>query len=218
MIGWKRRLLVAALVSLTATAALAIATLLFGDFGETEGRILATTFSISLLSVVTLPGALLLEDRVARPLAVASLGAAVAAFVVALALIWGADDSETLWRVFGTATAITVALAQVAAMTRRRRGDDDSTVALVFVAATATIAIVAAMAVFAIWNEPDSEWYYRILAALAVLDVFLVLVQSLLRRLGRERRGDVRVVLEGSREQVDAAVALVEGTGVRVRR
>jgi hypothetical protein len=43
---WKRVLVLAVIASLAVTAALAIGILLLGDFGDTEARVLATTFAI----------------------------------------------------------------------------------------------------------------------------------------------------------------------------
>ena len=214
---WKRRLLLAALAALGLSAALAILILLFGEFGGTQVRILATTFSISGYSLLMLPGALLAERRRARTLALANVAWAAIAFVLVLLVIWVDSGSDSLGRLLGTATAIAFALAQVAAMTVWRRDGDSVALRRVFLAATATVAVVAALVVYALWAEPDSEVFARVVASLAVLDVFLVILQPLLRRL---RGGDdaVTVVLEGTREQVEAALARVEGTGVRVRR
>lgn len=213
---WKRRLLLAALAALGLSAALAILILLFGEFGGTQVRILATTFSISGYSLLMLPGALLAERRRARALALGNLAWAGIAFVLVLVVIWVDSGSDTLGRLLGTATAVAFALAQMAATTVWRREGDSVALRRVFLAATVTVAALAALVVVALWAEPDSEAFVRVLAALAVLNVFLVVLQPLLRRL----RGDdaVTVVLEGTREQVDAALARVEGTGVRVRR
>lgn len=71
---------------------------------------------------------------------------------------------------------------------------------------------------FAIWTEPDSERFYRVLGALAVLDVFLVIVQPLLRRLVGPGGARTRVVLEGIPVRIDEALRRIEGSGVRVRR
>lgn len=57
----KQAFLRALVISLCATAGLAIVTLLFGDFDETAGRIVATTAFISLYSLMALPGASLLD-------------------------------------------------------------------------------------------------------------------------------------------------------------
>lgn len=216
--GGKRLLVVAALASLSATAAIAIAVLLFGDFGETEWRILGTTLGISLYSLLSLPGAILLERRVAEPLGWATIGLAGAGFVLGLVALWGAEDSETAWKLVGTTTAIAAAATQMAALTSRRRDDDASALRGVYVGAVALAALLAVLATLAIWKEIDSEGFYRAVGALAVLDVFLVILQPLLRRLRGPGAASARVVLEGTPEQIDDALRRLEGSGVRVRR
>jgi hypothetical protein len=216
-VSWKRRLLLAALVSVAASALLAIGILLFGEFDDTQVRILATTFSISVYTLLLLPGTLLWERRRSRPLALANIAAAIAAFTLIQGVIWVSDDDESLWRVAGTASVAALALAQVAGTSVRRRDDDRPGVIRAFAAASVTVAVVSLLVVYAIWREPDGETFYRVLAALAVLDVFLVVLQPILRRLGGDEDGTT-VVLEGTREQIADALSRVEGTGVRIRR
>jgi hypothetical protein len=214
----KRVLVIAAVASLSATAAIAIVVLLFGDFGDTEVRILGTTLAISLYSLLTLPGAILLERRVAEPLAWATIVAAAAGFVLALVAIWAADDSDTAWKLVGTTTAIAAALTQISALTSRRREDDTPALRGIYFAVCALAALLAALATVAIWKEIDSEGFYRALGALAVLDVFLVVLQPLLRRLRGTGATSTRVVLEGTPEQIDEALRRLEGSGVRIQR
>src|SRR5918999_677892 len=92
---WRRLLVLAVIASLAVTAALAIGILLLGDFGETEGRVLATTFAISVASLLALPGAQLLDQERAVPLAWATLVLAALAFVVFEYTIWTDEDSST---------------------------------------------------------------------------------------------------------------------------
>ena len=179
---WKRGLLVAAVLSLAATAALAILILLFGDFGSTEGRILGTTAAISFFSLLALPGGILLEHRRAQALGVASIALAAGAFVLVLAWIWTSGNSETLARLAGAATAFAAAATQVAGLTARSRDTDPSSVRFAYAGASGLALVLASMTTFAIYEEVDSEGFYRVLAALAVLDVFLVVLQPFLPR------------------------------------
>jgi hypothetical protein len=78
--------------------------------------------------------------------------------------------------------------------------------------------LLAVLASYAIWKEIDSEGFFRVLGALAVLDLFLVILQPLVRRLRGPGAATARVVLEGTTEQIDDALRRVEGSGVRVRR
>jgi hypothetical protein len=59
----KRFVLLAVADLLTAAAALAIGILLFGDFGSTEGRILATTALLAGYGLFALPAAVLRDQR-----------------------------------------------------------------------------------------------------------------------------------------------------------
>jgi hypothetical protein len=88
------------------------------------------------------------------------------------------------------------------------------------------------MVIAAIWNEIDDGGYYRTLAALAVLNVFLIVVQPLLRKLEPAARGGfrVRVATEPGGEQelelsgrdfadaVARAIRKLEREGRRVNR
>ena len=56
-------LLFAVAVLVSAAAALAIAILLFGHFGQTEGRILATTAILAGYGLLTLPAAMLRDQH-----------------------------------------------------------------------------------------------------------------------------------------------------------
>jgi uncharacterized membrane protein required for colicin V production len=64
----RRGLLLGVAALLSATAALAVAILLFGDVGATEGRILTTTAVLAGSGVLALPVTLLWGRALARPL------------------------------------------------------------------------------------------------------------------------------------------------------
>lgn len=215
----RRLLLLIAIASLALSAAAAILILLFGDFGETEGRILGTTFSISAASLLALPGAILLERGDRTVVAAVNVALAAAAFVLALALLWIWQDSEALARLLGSTVAAAAASTQVAALTLRLRTGDRESVRLSYLAACALAVLLAVMAIVAIWAEIDSEAYYRLLGALAVLDLFLVVLQSLLRRLGGPGgTREARIVVEdGDHEAVADAVRRLQAAGLRVR-
>jgi hypothetical protein len=176
----KRALLAAAAGALTATAGLAILILLFGDFGENEGRILLTTLTLSLYTLLSLPGAILLDQRRAPTLAWTNVSLAGVGFAVAIPLIWGVD-SEAGAKTLVTVTAFAAASTQVGGLTARRLAGR------LFFASSGLALILASMASIAAWAEVEHQVYFRLLAALSVLDVLLVALQPLLGRLGRVR-------------------------------
>jgi hypothetical protein len=75
----KRILLLAVAGLLSASALLAIGILLVGRFGETEGRILATTALLAGYGLVGLPSTILFDQGRSRRLAVGGLALAALA-------------------------------------------------------------------------------------------------------------------------------------------
>jgi hypothetical protein len=179
----KRLLLLALVVSLCATAAIAIGTLLFGDFGEAEGRILATTALISLYSLLALPGGILLDQRRLLPLAWLTFALALAGFALALVLVWGDPGWEPVGQLTLTLGAYLVACTQTAANASRRGVRDTRAVRTLFALSTVLVLVLATMVAAAVWREIDSETYWRVVAALAVANVLLTVLQPVLRRL-----------------------------------
>jgi hypothetical protein len=183
---WKRILVLAVIASLAVTAALAMGILLLGDFRDTELRVLATTFAISVASLLALPGAQLLDQQRATPLAWATVALAAVAFLAFEHTLWTDEDSSTAWKRVGTAAAFAVATTQAAALTSRIKADDRHGVRAVYYLAVGLGFFLAVLAMSAMWEEIESEGFYRAVAALAVLNIFLVILQPLLRRLGGE--------------------------------
>src|SRR5688500_1224484 len=136
----KQAFLRALVVSLCATAGLAILTLLFGDFDETAGRIVATTAFISLYSLMALPGASLLDRGTNALLGWGTLLVCGVALLLAMNLVWGdwRDTSETSWKLVGIGTVVAGAFAQASATTWRRRADDSVTLARLYVVSLLT--------------------------------------------------------------------------------
>ena len=159
---WKRLLLLAVIASLAVTAALAIGILLLGDFDDTEWRVLGTTFAISVASLLALPGAQLLDQRRAAPLAWATVALAAVAFVVFEHTMWTDEDSETAWKRVGTAAVFAVATTQIAALTSRLKADDRKNVRLVYLVTVGLRAPSRRARHTAMWKEIESDTFYRI--------------------------------------------------------
>lgn len=228
----KHVLVFVTITSLAATAALAIGVLLLGDFRDTEARVLLTTLAISFSGLLTLPAAVLLEQGRSTTLGGATIALTAALFATFEYMLWLADDSESGWKIVGTLAAAAVASTQTSAQTTRLRAGDRQSVRAVFYSTVSLVVLIAVMVMAAIWEEIDDGGYYRILAALAVLNVFLIVVQPLLRRLGPAAGGAFRVRLAiepggvqevelGGRDFADAvarAIRKLEREGSRVTR
>ena len=172
--------LTAVAVSLTATALLAIGILLFGSFGETEGRILGTTMMVAGYALVALPAGFLLDQSRDRSLATTLLGLAAAGLALALFSVWSGGSSAELGKTILTVTVFAVAASQTAALVARRRRDDPASVGVLFAVSCVLALSLATMATLAAWAEIGSSVYFRVFGAVAVLDVLLVLLQPVI--------------------------------------
>jgi len=174
----RRRILLLGIAGLLCAAALlAIAILLVGHFGDTERRIMTTTLLLAGYGIVSLPGAVLLDQGRGRLLAESAIGLAGAAAALAIVAVWGFGDNDTVGKSIGTATILAVAAAQAAALVARQRERDPLLVRRLFTASCVTATIAAAAAVALLWTQPDASVYPRLLGALVVLDLLLVALQ-----------------------------------------
>lgn len=175
-----RAVLLGVAALLCAAAALAIGILLFGDFGDTEGQVLATTFLLAVHGAVAVPAAILRDQRRLPALAALVAGLAALAATLNTVAVWWEGAGDTFGKVVATVVIFLVVSVVTAALAIRPRHR-------LFFPSVALAAVVATMATVAIWGEIERSGYLRLLGALIVLYVLLVALQPLLLRLGREQ-------------------------------
>ena len=219
-----RRTLLLVIAGLLCAAALfAIAVLLLGRFGPTEGRIVGTTAALAAIALLALPAIVLLEQQRWPRVALVNVAAATAAAVSAVIVIWW--TGETQGQIATTAVVCAAATTQAAGLLARRRGSDPDVVGRLYPASLAAGAIVATMVVVLTWARIDSPGYGRVLGSFLVLDVLLVSLQPLLARLRPPCRHYVlRLTLSDGASPVaeldapDAAAAAAQAIRAEERR
>ncbi len=180
----KRLFALVLVFALCTSALIAIGILLLGEFDETQARILVTTGLIGFFSLLALPGGVLLDQGRHAGLAWTLIAVGVFSFVLALNLTWGDVDNENMWKVAGSATAVTGALAQAATAASRRRAGDSPGVGVLFLLSLGAVALLGVLILTAIWEGIEDAGFYRFLGAVAVVNLLLVLLQPVSRRLG----------------------------------
>lgn len=178
----KQVLLLAVAGLLSVSGAIAVGILLFGEFGQTEGRVLATTGLLAAYGLLALPAAMLVDRRRLPVLAVLVLTLALAGALLAVSAVWRSSPSDAHGNAVGTVTAFLVASAQVSALVLRRPDRDRKLVRWLFALSCLFAAVAAAMFTVVLWAEIDSERYGRVLAAVVVLDILAVALQPTLAR------------------------------------
>jgi hypothetical protein len=181
----RRILLRAVVAALSVTALVAISALLGGNFGETEWKILATTGGFALASLFALRGTILLDQGIHRRLGRSVVLLSAFAFLLLLKVVWIDDGgSEWTWKTMTIAAGLAGALGQIATSLSRRRPTDPPSIRPLSALAAVTALTVEVLIALAAIDEIDNGGYYRVLAAVFVLDVLLVALESVVRRLG----------------------------------
>jgi hypothetical protein len=178
----RRVLLLTAAGLLTVSALLAVGILLFGSFGETEGRILATTALLAAFALAALPGALLLDRRRLPLLAALVLVLAVVGGTLALSAVWTDDPPESLGQAIGTAVVFLLATAQTALLALRRTDADPPAVRALFPVSVVLALVAASMFTYLLWSEDEAGGFLRLLGAVVVLDLLAAALQPILAR------------------------------------
>jgi hypothetical protein len=184
-VNLRRIALLSLVTALSLTALVAIVAVLGGSFGDTEWKVLATTGGFALASLFAMRGTILLDQGRNRDLGWAVVGLSALAFLLELKVVWiDTGDSEVTWKALAITAGFAGALGQIATSVARRRPSDPPSVRPVGVAAGACALTVEALIAYAAIAEVSDGDYYRFLAAIFILDVLLVAVESLVRRLG----------------------------------
>ncbi|MFF2369840.1 hypothetical protein [Agromyces sp. NPDC058110] len=198
--GYRRTAIVVLVASLSITAVVGIVTLLSGEFGEVQGRVLGTTLLIAGASILALCH-LSVVARPVRAVGFVGLAASAVVLVIGLVLIWtpwydnGGGWPADLWRWFGITSIIAVSLAHANLLLqlsgRRRRA-----VRIALAVTLAAIAIVAVMLVLPLltdWEVPgdDGETYWRWFGVVAIVDALGTIVLPVVAVLVREHPAHV---------------------------
>jgi hypothetical protein len=173
------------------TAAIGICALLAGSFDATGARVLGTTWLVGLFCMFSLADLTVAETR-HRAVGVAGIAAGATATGIGLVLIWTAGDDwgdgvAAELRAFGIAAIAAVALAHASLLLRLDLHGADP-VAAVRAATLTVLTIVATLMAAPIVDIglAGSDGYWRLLGALAILDVLGTASLPVLAR------GDVR--------------------------
>ena len=206
-----RRVFLLGAATLAAVAALvAIAAVLNGDFGETEGKIFATLAATFVAGLLATAGLALLARGVLRPLGLLGVVLAVGGYVVWAEQIWAEHDSDRYWDFLLILLAL--ALATLAATTNRLLMSAPQLVRTLFPATAAAAAFAAAVAVTMLLRDNGDGW--QLFAVLLILTVLGEILAPVLDRYltAREPDGERTLGVVGA-----VSVIAVRGRGRTVR-
>lgn len=181
----QRKLLIGVAASLILAAVLALTAVLFGDLGETGGKVLATTMALAAFSITAMAAAVPPRGREAGALMRVGIGASAVSFSLVSYFLWADDPFEdstvALAKLTTIAMIVAVACAH-AALILRGRGRGDTT-DLVVTATLICSSALAALLIAVIIGEWFTDGVGRLVGALAILAVLGTLLTPLLPRI-----------------------------------
>lgn len=180
--NFKKIFLVTMIISLSVSALIGIFVFLFGDFKETEFRMLTTTLAIGGYSLTGLCCSALYEKRKFTSLALFGMIISVIGFFYTVLVIWKAIGIEDSWKalIIFVILAFSTAHSSLLLLIKPKK-------ALVYGVLSATvifILIVALMLIKPVLNEfpGPGEFYYRVLGVFAILDVLGTILVPILNK------------------------------------
>jgi len=182
----KKALLTAVVGSLALDAVICIFIFLFGDFGETECKILLTTLILGGYSLTGFCSSFLYEKKKYIPVFFINIGLSILCFSIATALTWGWIDNPTdaLWKNFATfnicnfALALSSLLLLVNPKQKSVNGVLFTTIGFIGITSLMLINLV-----YNIENMEYNEMYFRLLGVFAVLSTLGTITTPILNKI-----------------------------------
>jgi hypothetical protein len=175
-----RRIFLLGAATIASVAALvAIAAVIRGDFGDTEGKIFATLAATFVAEATAVAGLALIARGVLRPLGVLGVVLAVGGYVLWAEQIWAQHDSDRYWDFLIAVLAF--ALATLAATTCRLMISTPKLVRTLFPAVSGVATLGAAVGVILIVRDNGDGW--QLFAVLFILTVLGEVLTPILDRL-----------------------------------
>ena len=182
-INFKKIFLISLIVSLSISALLGIITLLVGNFGEIQTRILLTTLTIGGFSLTGLCCATLLEKKRFSTFATLGMIASIFGFLFITSLIWEIIDwssYDNIWKVMIITIILAFSTAHASLLLLVK---SDKTIVNVSLAATLLFLFLVALELIILvlgeFRNIDNM-VYRVLGVFAVLDVLGTIITPIL--------------------------------------
>lgn len=171
--------------SVAVNAALGIVALFAGEFGETQGKVLMTSLSISAASVGSLAMLPARERGLLGNVPNAGIVLIITGFALLIILVWTDFSSDNFARTVGSVLTLALAAAYSSLIVLAAVADRFK---LVMRAAFALVTVLAVIIVVMLWAEPrgDVDWVGRIIGLISILLAAVTVSIPVLHRLSRD--------------------------------
>ncbi len=162
------------------TAAIAIVSVLSGEFGKLQEKILVTCFAVSASSICSMACAAFIERKRQVGLGLAGISLSMVSAIILIVGVWAEIASDDYWKTLITFTVVAISFAYTFLLMLPSLVEKYKWIQVAF---CASVAVLALQIIIAIWGEIQAESYYRALAVIAILVGLQTLVIPILSRL-----------------------------------
>ena len=185
---WKaatRVALIALLAALAMNALIGIIIVLKGDFGDTEGKLLGTTFGLALFTVLAIPSTVQLGRGRFYALAGFGISVSVIAFILAVSAIWSDGAFEDVFLTKLMVTFGVMAFASNHAALLLLASATPKVIKVTLIATITMLMVIAVALITSVWLEDLPKEIARPLTVFAILDVLGSMAVPMLSKLNR---------------------------------
>jgi hypothetical protein len=178
-LNYKRIFLLALITALILSALVGIYIFLVGDFGELENKILATTVSLAVFSLLGLSSALVHDHNNLSSFSILGMSFSLFGFITSLEIIWQIIPFSKEAELFMILTILSFSFAHISLLMLLKI--KYPVVKYSLYSTIAFIVIVALMLAYVVIAHPDTEGiFFRLLGVFAILDVLGSIVTPLI--------------------------------------
>ena len=179
----RRVFLYTLIASVAVSALIGIGVFLFRDFGYYEVRVMMTTLTVTVTSILGLACGAYLESGRGRVLPIAGIASSILAAIMTLLIVWNVSDhSESFMRSTATVTLLALSCSHLSLLSLARL---DKRFVWSRIFAFACVALLSTILVYLIWVEPDpsSDLIIRIIGVLSILVAAITVITPVFHKL-----------------------------------
>ena len=179
----KRAFLYLLIASVALSAIIGIAVLIFGNFGEFETKVLLTTLTVTVTSILGLACGAYLETGRGRVIPIAGIGVAVISCVMWIFLVWHGTVNEDFYaQILMSLTLFSATCAHISLLSLAILDSRFIWSRYAFIAADS---VLTAYLLFLIWNDKwiDNDITPRVIGVLSIVVAALTLVTPIFHKL-----------------------------------
>jgi hypothetical protein len=199
------------------SALIGIGVLLFGDFGNFEVRVMMTTLTVTVTSILGLACGAYLETGRGRMLPIAGIAFSVAAALMTFMIIWNVFDQwENFIKTTATATLLALCCSHLSLLSLARL---DKRFAWSRILAFGSIWLLAAILLYIMWLEPegDSDLVFRVIGILSILIAAVTVITPVFHKLSGTADADALESLDKKIADLKEQLAALESERDRLR-